>query len=114
MKFILPVGCGDNGRLIIARGRMIMGNEYRKWKVSAQQLIIMTKQTKELIKPSYEDQRVVKIKCYLPDRRRDASNFCKCVLDALTGMVFDDDKWLLPQFEKTVIDHDNPRIEVEI
>lgn len=52
---------------------------------------------------------------YWPDnRRRDCDNLTKCLADALTGIVWADDCYVLPQYMDYQVDKKNPRIEVEV
>lgn len=52
--------------------------------------------------------------CYWPDRRkRDAGNIEKVLSDSLKGILFDDDRYLLPRAMDYSIDKQNPRVEVE-
>lgn len=57
----------------------------------------------------------VGIKLYFGDNRvRDIDNYNKIVLDALTGIVWDDDRQIQKITIEKYIDKSNPRIEVEI
>lgn len=55
-------------------------------------------------------------RCYFPDKRkRDASNLSKLILDAMSGIVFEDDsqvedeRWIKAGYDKT-----DPRIEITL
>ena len=50
---------------------------------------------------------------YMPDkRRRDASNCLKILLDALEGIIYEDDMYALPRIQSVELDRDNPRLEM--
>lgn len=52
---------------------------------------------------------------YLPDKRvRDTHNVPKLLLDALKGIVAEDDYYILLRIQDFEIDREKPRIEVEI
>ncbi|MFB5189054.1 RusA family crossover junction endodeoxyribonuclease [Alicyclobacillus fastidiosus] len=52
---------------------------------------------------------------YWGDRwRHDQDNPLKLLQDALTGVVWEDDRWVLPQVMDFDVDKQNPRLEIEI
>ena len=52
---------------------------------------------------------------YWPDkRRRDMNNLHKALCDALEGIVYDDDRYVLITDKDYAIDREQPRVEVEI
>ena len=58
---------------------------------------------------------IVELTCYWPDkRRRDVSNLDKLLLDALEGVVYDDDRWALPRWMDFMTDKAHPRVEVVV
>lgn len=57
----------------------------------------------------------VKIDLYFKDkRRRDVDNYNKLVLDALEGIVYEDDKQIQKLIVEKHISADDPRVEVKI
>lgn len=55
----------------------------------------------------------VKIKLYFKDKRvRDIDNYNKILLDALTGIIWQDDKQIQKMTIEKFIDKENPRIEI--
>jgi Holliday junction resolvase RusA-like endonuclease len=104
---------------------MINSGKFSKYKKEAQ--TILTVQLRENtdtlldisrhnfpLKLSFEFQLPVKITVFLQDKRRDATNIQKSLFDCMKGIVIDDDKYLLPRFEKIQIDAENPHVIVEI
>ena len=56
---------------------------------------------------------IVEVWVYWGSRRRqDCDNLLKALLDALTGIVYTDDKWAVPRVMDWDIDDKNPRVEV--
>ncbi|GMA59713.1 RusA family crossover junction endodeoxyribonuclease [Alicyclobacillus fastidiosus] len=57
----------------------------------------------------------LKVWYFWGDRRRhDQDNPLKLLQDALTGVVWEDDRWVLPQVMDFDVDKQNPRLEIEI
>ena len=52
---------------------------------------------------------------FWPDeRRRDAHNTIKILADALEGVLYVDDRYVLMQEQDYTVDHDRPRVEIEV
>lgn len=50
---------------------------------------------------------------WFPDKRkRDSHNSFKCMFDALEGIVYENDQYVLPRVMHCGLDRDNPRIEL--
>jgi Holliday junction resolvase RusA-like endonuclease len=101
---LMPVIRGNKARLITAAG-------YREAKERAEWHIKKHWKGQPLTVPVQLEAR-----CYFPDRRkRDAGNLSKMVLDAMSGIVFDDDsqvedeRWIKAGYDKR-----DPRIEVSV
>jgi crossover junction endodeoxyribonuclease RusA len=113
MTFTLPYPPSVNTYWRMARGRMILSDKGRAYRL--------------LAAASLAKQGIEKAKCpvrvsfdvYVPDlRRRDLDNVMKAMFDVLVqcGLVGDDDWRHIPQFSVTymAVDRDNPRVEVDI
>ncbi|KKX54472.1 hypothetical protein X546_15655 [Brevibacillus borstelensis cifa_chp40] len=46
-------------------------------------------------------------------RKRDVENVGKLLWDALEGIVYENDRWLLPRYMDFSVDQDNPRVEIK-
>lgn len=125
MRFVLPIPPSDNCRYIIARGRLINSRAFREYKEMAQlelwsQRNDQIKNSPDLnytdfpLKLSFEMQYPVKITVFAKDKRRDMTNIQKCLFDCMTGIIFNDDRWVLPRYERIVIDKNDPRVIIEI
>lgn len=65
--------------------------------------------------PLLKQKAIMRIWVYWNDgRRRDADNLLKLTQDALTGIVWTDDMYCLPQVMDWQIDRGNGRMEIEI
>jgi crossover junction endodeoxyribonuclease RusA len=119
MKIELPIPPPENERLIYARnigprGQLILSKKYRAYKQHAQWLMLKLKVQEgiEMRTPTFENQFILDITVYLPDKRRDAHGCLKALLDVMQGTLYNCDKWVVPQFNKFLIDAQNPRVEV--
>ena len=119
MKFILPLPPSDNERLIVMwkYKRFILSNKYRNYKKEAQMEIMRQIDFSELsmpiYSPTFENQLPIYISFYLKDKRRDATDMLKCLLDTLGGLLYNSDKWVVPKFIHPYrIDKLNPRLEI--
>lgn len=62
-----------------------------------------------------DSEYCVELGVYLPDaRKRDIDNIAKCVLDALNGIAWRDDRQVANLHVTREIDRDNPRVEIRI
>src|SRR5690606_9277420 len=60
-------------------------------------------------------QVIVRLWYYWPDRRRrDTHNAYKVLLDAMQGVVYEDDRDVLPRVMAAEMDRANPRVEIEV
>lgn len=63
----------------------------------------------------YEDKVQVYIELYFWDKRkRDADNYSKLILDALTWIIWKDDKQIYKLTTEKFYDKENPRAEINI
>lgn len=65
--------------------------------------------------PLTQQNLLVDIHLYFPDkRRRDWDNWHKLSMDALTGIVYEDDSQILAATVSKHIDKERPRIEIKV
>lgn len=58
---------------------------------------------------------VAELRFYYPDkRRRDCHNMHKLIMDALEGVAFYDDRWVMVRDMHVGLDKDFPRVEVKL
>jgi len=57
----------------------------------------------------------MEFRIYWPDkRRRDADNVIKIVQDSFSGILYDDDKFVLPRIMDWDLDPAQPRVEIKL
>lgn len=58
---------------------------------------------------------ILRMWMFWPDkRRRDQDNAIKLIQDALNGILWDDDRQVLPRVMDFSVDRENPRVEIEV
>lgn len=118
MNFVLPLPPPENERLIFSKNhsRFILGSKYRDYKKHAQWELfkIKAQQNIEMKTPTLENQLKINIKCYMPNLRRDHHGILKPLLDVMEGIIYHNDKFVVPIFDTMKLDRDNPRVEIEI
>ena len=121
MIITLPLPPSKNEIKIPVRGRLIHTTKYNKYKkmvypIIVEQLVHNPEMRyiygQPMFKPTLEVQLELKIKVYLKDKRRDATNIIEPLLDVLKGYLYDDDKYILVNMEEIKLDPHNPRVEV--
>jgi Holliday junction resolvase RusA-like endonuclease len=119
MKIELPIPPPENERLIFARnigprGQFVLSTKYREYKKHAQWILLKLKAQDNIVMldPTFENQLILEISVYLPDKRRDAHGCLKPLLDVMQGVIYKCDKWVVPRFNKFEIDPAHPRVEV--
>ena len=112
MKIILPGNPISTNQIYRRHGHTIyMSNEGKA-----------RKEYYQLVAKSQSEGRMpltrlvkVRIKLFFKDKRvRDIDNYCKILLDSLTGIVWVDDKQIQRMTVEKSIDAVQPRIEIEI
>ena len=94
-------------------GQRVLKKEGRSWITQSQWIIKCSSHNPT---PWYTGQWVfADLRFYMPDKRkRDSHNYLKLLLDAMEGIVVDNDYWLLPRIQYVGLDRDKPRIEVAV
>ena len=108
----LPLPPSDNRRLIVAwnQRRMVLSKEHRLYKKYIAQRFVGSN---ILHSPTFENQMKIGLVFHLKDKRRDATDMLKSLMDSLTGILFTDDKWVVPQIHfPYLIDKANPRVDL--
>jgi len=117
MIITLPLPPSKNERLIYAPNlrRMIASKKYREWRDNARQILMVMygyNGFQKIRKSTFEEQMIIDITVYLPDKRRDGANVLDALLDCMSGFVYTDDKYIVPRFNRYQIDAEHPRVEV--
>lgn len=110
---VLPWPClaHDNHRLCVIHGQMRLSNPYRKAKEQIARRAELWWRRSILAGDVHLLARF-----WFPDlRKRDAGNYRKALLDALSGVVYGDDQQVIDErYVRVDIDRANPRCEVWI
>jgi len=96
----------------VAINRRITTADGQKWRQNVREIAAraITLQGWEM---SVEEKLVAEVMIYWPTRRkRDVENVGKLLWDALEGIVYENDRWLLPRYMDFAVDKHNPRVEI--
>ena len=95
-----------NHRILTPKGKA--WKEEVKW-------IALSERAKQFWELSTDEKLVMELEIFWPDfRRRDADNCIKLLSDTLEGILYEDDRWILPRVLNWAVDVENPRVEVKI
>ncbi|USG65194.1 RusA family crossover junction endodeoxyribonuclease [Brevibacillus ruminantium] len=97
----------------VAINRRITTADGQKWRQNVQAIASRAIATQGW-KMSSEEKLVGEVMIYWPTRRkRDVENVGKLLWDALEGIVYENDRWLLPRYMDFSVDKHNPRVEIK-
>jgi crossover junction endodeoxyribonuclease RusA len=109
MIVTLPLPPTANLYWRIWRGRAVMSNEARAYKMNAS---LAAKA--QGLRPIIDAEVAVVLRIFRPARRGDLDNRIKVLLDALRGVAYRDDAQVAALYAVQAHDPENPRVEVEI
>lgn len=96
----------------VAINRRIITRDGQMWVRDVQTIATASIQTQSWQK-SANEKLVAEVKIYWPTRRkRDVENVGKLLWDALEGIVYENDQWLLPRYMDFAVDKHSPRVEI--
>jgi len=99
-----------NAKFFICRGRNILSKRYREAKAALQLETSSQWHTEPLSTPV-----VVNINQYFGDKRkRDIDGAIKIILDAMEGIVYNNDNQIVEMHVTKSYDKENPRTEIEV
>lgn len=101
---VLPVPPSINRYWKNWRGRIVLSSEGREYKLTVAHML-------EKIKP-FKDDVAVHVRVYRARRSGDLDNYLKCLLDALKGFFWVDDRQITQIFAHRHDDKDNPRVHI--
>lgn len=91
----------------------VLTKDAQKWIEDARKITEAEIQRQHWLIPE-KQQIIAEIDTWFPDkRRRDCHNGAKVMFDGLEGLVYSDDKWVLPRYMSVGVDKVNPRAEVK-
>jgi Holliday junction resolvase RusA-like endonuclease len=114
LSVTLPLPPSQNHSHYSARGRRFPTKAAKDWTADARERLAEAVHLQRW--PFCTGEKViVEYTTYFPDKRkRDCSNLMKLPLDALEGIVVDNDRWCLPRAVDFFVDKHRPRLELEI
>ena len=115
LNLVLPLAVSVNHLYMFKKGRRFMtkaGQEYMK---KVFQITEHTMGIQNYIPEQEGVWQVCELTFYFPDKRvRDCHNMHKLVMDALEGVAFPNDRWILVRDMHVGLDKEFPRIEVKL
>lgn len=97
----------------VAVNRRITTRDGQKW-VRDVQMLAQAAINQQGWQKSTDEKLVAEVMIYWPTRRkRDVENVGKLLWDALEGIVYENDQWLLPRYIDFQVDKANPRVEIK-
>lgn len=114
IRITLPPVPTVNKLYFNCHGRRAMSSQGKKWKEEAMTWANLQRIRQHWI-PTEKQKVVMEVTIYWPDhRKRDCSNILKILEDSFTGILYDDDRWVLSRIMDFSVDKENPRCEVRI
>lgn len=115
LKLVIPHAPSVNLMYRYIRGRKVLTRQAMSY-IQAVQTIAQ----REVLKQSYQKEKkgvwlVLELKFYFPDKKmRDTHNTHKIIADALEGICYENDQFVLVRDIYAKLDRDNPRVECTI
>lgn len=103
---ILPYPPSVNALYATVRGRRVLSKSGRQYKAQIARILTGT--------PIMEGEISITAKFFRPQKSGDLDNFLKCLLDALTGSAWRDDKQVFEIHAIRGEDKFNPRVEITV
>jgi len=115
LKLVLSIPTSVNALYCTARGgRRFINPKGKAW-ISQTQTKALYECVTQKWPLSKNEKLVAKLWVIWPDnRKRDVHNLEKILWDALEGIVYENDMYVLPQFQDFSVDKHRPRVEIEI
>lgn len=115
LHLIIPMAVSVNHLYIFKRGKRFMTKKGEKY---MKDVFIITEHAVGIQNYSLEQEGVwlvAELRFYYPDRRRrDCHNQHKLIMDALEGVAFHEDRWVMVRDMYVGLDREFPRVEVTI
>jgi len=97
----------------VAVNRRITTRDGQKW-VRDVQMLAQAAINQQGWQKSTDEKLVAEVMiCWPTRRKRDVENVGKLLWDALEGIVYENDQWLLPRYIDFQVDKANPRVEIK-
>ena len=95
-------------------GGLALTREAREYRQTAREYAAVAARQQGWTLVPVGEQVIVRLWYYWPDRRRRDTQNNKLLFDALEGVIYEDDKDVLPQVMGAEVDRDHPRVEIEV
>jgi len=95
-------------------GGLALTREAREYRQTAREYAAVAARQQRWTLVPVGEQVIVRLWYYWPDRRRRDAQNNKLLFDALEGVIYEDDKDVLPQVMAAEVDRENPRVEIEV
>ena len=115
LKITIPLAVSVNHLYMFRRGKRFMTKKGEKYMRDVFQITQSAIDNQNYIPEEEGVWQVCELTFYFPDKRvRDCHNMHKLVMDALEGVAFPNDRWILVRDMYVGLDKKLPRIEVEL
>ena len=115
LKVIVPLAPSVNHAYKFVRGKRFMTQQAKQYIALVHQLVVGTRANQSYMPEKEGVWLVCETTYYYPDRRqRDSHNMIKILMDALEGVAFVNDRYVLIQEQDVFYDKENPRIELHL
>ena len=95
-------------------GRRAMTTKGKEYKTGVGNIAIYQRQ-KQGWEITAGEKVVMELRVFWADRRRrDTDNIIKIIQDSFIGILYDDDRWVLPRIMDWNLDKDDPRVEIKL
>lgn len=95
-------------------GGLALTREAREYRQTAREYAAVAARQQRWTLVPVGEQVIVRLWYYWPDRRRRDAQNNKLLFDALEGVIYEDDRDVLPQVMAAEVDRENPRVEIEV
>ena len=114
-RLILPLGPTENHAYWVRGSRRGLKPEALAWQQVVAGLAWQWRRDVGWRLPPVDRKIAVWIWVWWPDRRvRDPANLDKVLLDALTGVLWVDDQWVLPRHQDVWVNPEHPGLELAL
>jgi crossover junction endodeoxyribonuclease RusA len=114
INLVIPPVPSVNHLYFNCHGRRAMTTQGKAFKAEVG-AIAMAEKVRQKWKCPVASKIVMELFIYWPDKRkRDADNIIKIIQDSFTGILWDDDRWVLPRIMNWELYTADPRVSVRI
>ena len=114
-RLVLPLPRSVNSLVTYSpSGSLVKRHDVVRWSRDAMLLARVWRRTAQWV-PTVREKVIVRLWTYWPDGTyRDTHNLYKVLFDALQGVLYDNDYWVLPRQQDFIVDRNQPRLELTL